>query len=68
MIDILLETNASDIFIPIGKSLSSINIRDNLPIRDISNAKISLLGKKITALTNNDTLGQAAREKKHLEI
>ncbi|MGE0243213.1 MAG: HPP family protein [Nitrososphaeraceae archaeon] len=61
MIDILLETNASDIFIPIGKSISSINIRDILPIRDISNNKILPLTKKITSLTNNDTLGQATR-------
>ncbi len=61
IIDILLENNASDIFIPIGKSISSINIRDILPIRDISSAKIPLLGKRITALTNKDTIGQAAR-------
>ena len=27
IIDILLENNASDIFIPIGKSISSINMR-----------------------------------------
>jgi CBS domain-containing protein len=61
IIDILLENNASDIFIPIDRSISSINIRDILPIRDISSAKIPLLGKRITALTNEDTIGQAAR-------
>jgi CBS domain-containing protein len=61
IIDILLENNASDIFIPIDRSISSISIRDILPIRDISSAKIPLLGKRITALTNEDTIGQAAR-------
>jgi CBS domain-containing protein len=61
IIDILLENNASDIFIPIDRSISSINIRDILQIRDISSAKIPLLGKRITALTNEDTIGQAAR-------
>lgn len=62
IIGILKERNAYDIFIHLtGTGVIGINIRDILSVRDISNTKPSMLGKRIPALTDRDSIGHAAR-------
>ena len=62
IIGILTEKNTYDIFIHFaGTAVVDINIRDILSARDITNAKPSILGKRIPTLADKDTIGHAAR-------
>jgi CBS domain-containing protein len=73
VIGLLLENNAYEAFLEIGGSLSatiaSITVRDVLPVRDITSAKPSVLGKIIPSLAAEDsTIGYAARIMSHYRL
>jgi CBS domain-containing protein len=73
VIGLLLENNAYEAFLKIGGSLSatiaSITVRDVLPVRDITSAKPSVLGKIIPSLAAEDsTIGYAARIMSHYRL
>ena len=73
VIGLLIENNAYEAFLKIGDSFSatiaSITVRDILPVRDITSAKPSVLGKIIPSLAAEDsTIGYAARIMSHYRL
>lgn len=73
IIGLLIENNAYEVFLKIGDSssasIASITVRDILPVRDITSAKPSVLGKIIPGLSAEDsTIGYAARIMSHYRL